>query len=87
MLLRHKFSILVLIAIGVLTGNPAICSSTSEKYYVAIEFNKVICGYSEIIVSDSLIDGKNLTVLSQEVHFDFSALGRDMSQYQKFTKM
>lgn len=55
-----------------------------QKYFIAIEFNKVICGFSEITISDSTINGKELKVLSQEVHFDFSALGRDMSQYQRF---
>jgi len=85
MLFNHKISTLVCLLICVLTVNTVYCNTESEKYYVAIEFNKVVCGYSEITLSDSLVNGNKITVLRQEVHFDFSALGRDMSQYQKFT--
>ncbi|MBT3242398.1 MAG: hypothetical protein HN352_04555 [Bacteroidetes bacterium] len=85
MFFKHKISTLVCLLLCILTVNTAYCKTQPEKYYVAIEFNKVLCGYSEINIQDSLIDGKKITVLRQEVHFDFSALGRDMSQYQKFT--
>ena len=85
MLFKHKISLLVVFVIYSLTGNPGMSSTQADRFYIAIEFNKVLCGYSEVTVSDSIINGKNHKVLSQEVHFDFSALGRDMSQYQKFT--
>lgn len=85
MLFNHKISTLVCLLICILIVSPGYSNTQPEKYYVAIEFNKVLCGYSEITLSDSLINGREITVLRQEVHFDFSALGRDMSQYQKFT--
>lgn len=83
--MTNTLTLILCLVFGVLIYQPSSCQSPPEKYYVAIEFNVVLCGYSEVNLSDSLIHGAKILVLVQEVHFDFSALGRDMSQYQRFT--
>ena len=60
-------------------------SQEKDKLFIAIELNNVLCGYSEIDLSDSLINGKELIILRQNTYANFHALGRDITQHQKFT--
>ncbi len=83
--MTKKLTLIFCLVFGVLFYQPSSCQPPPDKYYVAIEFNGVLCGYSEVHLSDTLIHGAKMQVMVQEVHFDFSALGRDMSQYQRFT--
>jgi len=59
-------------------------SQENNKTSIAIEFNNVICGYSEIEFSDTIIKEKNYIILDQETFANFHALGRDISHHQKF---
>lgn len=54
------------------------------KSFIAIEYNGVVCGYSEIEFSDTIIDNKNYKFLNQETFANFHALGREINQHQKF---
>ena len=58
--------------------------SKEEPLHMAIELNNVLCGYSVINISDSLLKGKNFTFLEQTVFANFHMLGKDISQYQRF---
>ena len=59
--------------------------SDAETYYSAIEFNDVLCGYSAINLSDSLINDKKVNVLRQNTFFNFTVMGKDVTQYHKYT--
>ena len=56
-----------------------------QKIFTAIDLNGTVCGYSEIYISDSLINGKECIVLKQNTFANFHALGKDISQHQRFT--
>jgi len=56
-----------------------------DKLFIAIELNNVLCGYSEVDLSDSIINGKEFIIIEQNTYANFHALGQDISQYQKFT--
>jgi len=64
---------------------PADNKQIPNKVYIAIELNQVLCGYSEIILSDSIINGKKIKVLKQSTFASFFALGKDLTTHQKFT--
>ncbi len=57
----------------------------TDIYYSAIEFNNVLCGYSVISLSDSLVKGNTIKVLRQNTFFNFTALGKDVTQFHKYT--
>lgn len=61
-----------------------VLSQNTNKTYIAIEVNNVLCGYSEIDFSDTIIEDKNYIVLNQKTFANFHALGRDISSHQKF---
>jgi len=52
------------------------------KYFVGIELNGVLCGYSDVTVNKNA--EKNITELKQHTYASFSAMGRDISQKQEF---
>ncbi|MCD4736895.1 MAG: transglutaminase-like domain-containing protein, partial [Bacteroidales bacterium] len=64
---------------------PDETSKGTPDFDLAIEFNGIICGYSEIVISDTIIKEKNFKALRQHTFANFSALGRDITQHQKFT--
>jgi len=53
-----------------------------EKYFVGIELNGVLCGYSEVTVKRN--DESSNTELNQRTYLTFRALGKDISQKQVF---
>jgi len=59
-------------------------SQNTNKTFNAIELNNVICGYTEIEYTDTIISGKNYLILHQNTFANFHALGRDISSQQKF---
>lgn len=42
---------------------PVYGQQGNKEFYMAIELNNVLCGYSRILLSDSLINGKKVEVL------------------------
>jgi len=56
-----------------------------KRYYQAIELNGILCGYSEIMLSETEDNGKKINIIDQNTFMNFSALGRDIIQKQKFT--
>ncbi|MGD9329522.1 MAG: transglutaminase-like domain-containing protein [Cyclobacteriaceae bacterium] len=60
-------------------GQPSI-----ERLYMAIELNNVLCGYSEITISDSTCSQGVFKSIEQNVYISFHILGKDITQYQKF---
>ncbi len=60
-------------------GQPSV-----ERLYMAIELNNVLCGYSEITVSDSTGNQGVFKSIEQNVYISFHILGKDITQYQKF---
>jgi len=63
----------------------AISQQSEDKIYLAVEFNEVICGYSEIVISDTNINGELYKILRQNTFANFHVLGKDIQLYQKFT--
>ena len=60
-------------------------SQENDKLFIAIELNNILCGYSEIDLSDSIINGKEFIILKQNTYANFHALGQDITQHQRFT--
>jgi len=80
-----RFIALAITFLLVSASSPSYSQQIQKEFYLAVEFNNVICGYSRILLSDSTIDGKKVQVLLQSAFANFFALGQDISQYQKFT--
>lgn len=59
--------------------------TANERLYMAIELNNVLCGYSVIDLSDSLKDGKSFQFIEQTAFISFHILGKDITQFQRFT--
>jgi transglutaminase-like putative cysteine protease len=57
----------------------------TEKRYYGIEINGVLCGYSEINLSPMVKDGKDMTLLKQNVFAMLSALGSKFNTEVKLT--
>ena len=55
-----------------------------DKYFMGIELNDVLCGYSEIFVTPPQTGSPCLT-LDQKTFISFGALGQDLTQNQVFT--
>lgn len=56
-----------------------------DKYFMGIELNGVLCGYSEIYVAQPIEAGNPCLALDQKTYISFRALGRDITQRQVFT--
>jgi len=65
------------------SGAPAD-SESDKKYYLAIEMNGTLCGYSVITEQEITGEGKTYTALNQKLNISFAVLGQDMVQYQEF---
>ena len=56
-----------------------------EKYFIGIELNDVLCGYSEVIVTQPQAPGTPYLNIDQKTYISFKAIGQDISQKQLFT--
>jgi transglutaminase-like putative cysteine protease len=56
-----------------------------QTFYYGIEINGVLCGYSEINLSPMVKDGKDMTLLKQNVFAMLSALGSKFNTEVKLT--
>lgn len=56
-----------------------------DKYFLGIELNGTLCGYSEVYVNPTQADGSSYLTIDQKTFISFRALGRDVSQRQVFT--
>ena len=64
------------------------CLSGQEginKYYIGIELNGILCGYSEVLVKDPGAGDNDYIAIDQKTFISFKALGRDIVQNQLFT--
>ncbi len=57
----------------------------TADYYIAIEINNVLCGYSGISMTDSIVEGETVRLLRQNTWFNFEAMGKIINQHQRFT--
>jgi hypothetical protein len=57
----------------------------TEKYFMGIELNGTLCGYSEIFVTPPQASGTPYLSLDYKTFISFKAVGRDASQRQLFT--
>lgn len=57
----------------------------NKEIYLATELNNVVCGYSRIVLYDSIINNKKVEVLEQHAFTNFLALGSEITQHQVFT--
>jgi hypothetical protein len=55
-----------------------------EKYFVGIELNGVLCGYSEVFVTPPQNSGNHTLNIEQKTFASFRAIGRDITQKQLF---
>ena len=79
---KNKLNLLLIILL--ITGHcsPLIGQDGITKYFVGIELNGVLCGYSEVRVNNK---GKNNhTEIKQHTYMSFKALGHDINQKQEF---
>ena len=56
-----------------------------DKYFMGIELNGVLCGYSEIFVTQPQDAANPYLEVDQKTFISFRALGRDITQRQVFT--
>ena len=56
-----------------------------DKYFMGIELNGVLCGYSEVFVTPAQPATVPYQSIDQKTFISFKALGRDISQRQVFT--
>ncbi len=54
-----------------------------SKYFIGIELNGVLCGYSEVLVNNKGVN--DCIEIDQKTYISFEALGRDINQKQAFT--
>jgi len=57
----------------------------SDKYFIGIELNGVLCGYSEVYLTQPRAAGTPYLNIDQKTYISFRALGQDISQRQVFT--
>ncbi len=69
-----SFLILVL---GLFIAGAANADQDGEKLYYGIEQKGSVCGYSEVLISNTEIDGSVAIVLEESVFMKLSALGAD----------
>jgi len=72
--------ILIFLNINLLSGQDGI-----DKYFLGIELNGVLCGYSEVLVRDQEGSDDNNIFIDQKTYISFKALGNDITQKQSFT--
>ena len=81
--LTYALAILILVSsVGLKTQAAQLEPKT---LYYGIEINGVLCGYSEINLSPMVKDGKNMTLLKQNVFAMLSALGSKFNTEVKLT--
>jgi len=56
-----------------------------EKYFLGIELNGILCGYSEVYVTPTQAADSPYLTIEQKTYISFRALGQDISQKQLFT--
>lgn len=56
-----------------------------DKYFMGIELNGVLCGYSEVYVTPPQAAGTAYISMDYKTFFSFKAVGRDATQHQLFT--
>ena len=56
-----------------------------EKYFIGIELNGVLCGYSEVYVTQPQAASTPYLSIDQKTFISFKAIGQDISQKQLFT--
>ena len=79
-----------LLALALFAGLPdSSCQAPgqdrTDKYFIGIELNGVLCGYSEVYVTPPRAAGTPYLTIDQKTYISFRALGQDMSQRQVFT--
>ena len=82
--LRNSARVLLLIS-GLMPGNLVQGQSITQKLFMGIELNGVLCGYSEVLLRDYNEDENHHLRIDQKTYISFKALGRDISQKQVFT--
>lgn len=76
---------LILCLVSISFSLPAEGQVHKKEIYLATELNSVVCGYSRIILYDSVINNQEVEVMRQEAFNNFHALGSEISQHQVFT--
>jgi len=57
----------------------------TQKLFMGIKLNDVLCGYSEIFIRDAEKESKHIMEIVQNTYISFKALGKDIEQRQVFT--
>lgn len=57
----------------------------NDKYFIGIELNGVLCGYSEVYVTHPQDEDHPYLAIDQKTFISFKALGQDITQKQLFT--
>jgi len=76
--------IIILCSFFVPVSLPTEGQAIKKEIYLATELNNVVCGYSRIVLYDSIINNKNVEVLKQNAFNSFYALGSEITQHQVF---
>ena len=82
-LIKFK-GILLLFALFLTSYLPTAGQAQKNEIYLATELNNVVCGYSRIVVYDSIINNKKVEILEQNTFNNFFALGSEITQHQVF---
>lgn len=84
-LFTRKHQVLTLLVILLICSYRLSAQDQIEKYFIGIELNGVLCGYSEVYVAQPLTTGTPYINIDQKTFISFKAIGRDISQKQLFT--
>ena len=76
--------IIFLIGLNLL-ANSANSQEDIQKIFMGIELNNILCGYSEILISEDTGDKISYTLIEQKTYISFKALGKDITQKQIFS--
>ena len=79
---RLMLNLFIIILMVVGYCSPLISQDGITKYFVGIELNGVLCGYSEVMINNN--SENNHTEINQHTYMSFKALGNDLTQKQEF---
>jgi len=83
--LRYCIRATLFLAVLMLITNTSSSQDDIQKFFMGIELNNVLCGYSEVLLRDNTEDNNSYTLIEQKTYISFKALGKDISQKQIFS--
>jgi len=78
---RNRISYRGILLLFILSASLSVPAQDEiSKYFIGIELNGVLCGYSEVLVNNKGVN--NCIEIDKKTYMSFEALGRDITQKQ-----